>query len=176
MQRSPRSPTARYNPGTRTRVDLLLLVLVALPGMSGCLNPTPPGGAAAASATAAPDAEATQSAPAISPGEPLSAAQRKISSPLLQAIRQRLGPAGASPALETGVQIDAQGGTVVDITAHVSDELLAKLETLGAEILDAVPRFRSIRARVPLDQIEAIAEDANVLSIQPKQEATTNLP
>ncbi len=54
--------------------------------------------------------------------------------------------------------------------------LLEKLETLGVTVLDSVPQFRSIRANAPLDQIEMIAADEDVIRVQPAQAATTNLP
>ncbi|HTO86249.1 MAG TPA: S8 family serine peptidase [Thermoanaerobaculia bacterium] len=99
-------------------------------------------------------------------------AQRKIDSNLLYAYRQSRG-LDAAPgvrALATGVSIEPDDATVVDITAVVSDTLLNALQALGAAILDVQPRARSIRARVPLSALETIAADSSVLFIQPKQQ------
>jgi len=171
MSRKYRSPGVQPH-SSRRRLDLLLLGLV-LAGGSGCMQaPQAENTSPAAVRVSAP----ARSGAALPSGEALSAARRKISSALLTAIEQSRGSAAASPPLETGVQIDSQGRTVVDITADVSDELLAKLGALGGDILDSVPQFRTIRARVPLAQLETVAAGEDVSFIQPAQEAITNLP
>lgn len=102
--------------------------------------------------------------------------QDKLDSQLLQAVKMARGEqiAEGVPTLLTDVQVDDAGRTVVDITAHVSDALLENLRALGAEIESAFPRFRSIRAEVPLDKLEAIAALPEVIFIMPKQIPTTN--
>lgn len=99
------------------------------------------------------------------------ATERKLSSRLLYALKQsrNQGVAAGISALQTGVEA---GATIeVDITANVSAALLSRLKSRGIVVLDVVARFRSIRARVPLDQLEAIAGDVDVKYVQPKQEA-----
>ncbi|MCP9494034.1 MAG: CSLREA domain-containing protein [Pyrinomonadaceae bacterium MAG19_C2-C3] len=102
--------------------------------------------------------------------------QDKLDSQLLQAVKMARGEqiADGVPTLLTDVKVDDAGRTVVDITAHVSDALLENLRALGVEIESAFPRFRSIRAEVPLDKLEAIAAFPEVIFIMPKQIPTTN--
>jgi hypothetical protein len=104
----------------------------------------------------------------------LTPAQEKIDSNLLAAIKQSRGEAGDQPQ-QNGVQVDADGRTVVDITAFVTPALIDRLNELGAEVLFSSTRFRSIRARIALNQVETIAAQPDVVFIQPKQEGTTQL-
>jgi Subtilase family/PKD-like domain len=103
-------------------------------------------------------------------------AQRKIGSNLILASRMYRGlPAVQGvPTVQTGVAVDAVGGTVVDIRANVDDALLERIHDLGGEVLDYHIPFRSIRARVPLAALETLAADPKVIFIAPKQEARTN--
>lgn len=107
--------------------------------------------------------------------EARSPAQQKIDSNLLFTLRQSRGQAVANgvQSLETGVAVNANGMTEVDITAQVSQPLLDKLARLGVKVLSQHAAFNSIRALVPLDQLETIAEDKAIIFIQPKQEAMT---
>jgi hypothetical protein len=99
-------------------------------------------------------------------------AQRKIDSNLLAAYRQAqdLPMASGAGVLDTGIELDATDSTIVDITAHVGDGLLSRLETLGATIISAYPAFRSVRASVPIDHIQTIAGWEEVIFVQPRQE------
>jgi hypothetical protein len=105
-----------------------------------------------------------------------SRAQRKIDSQLLFAMKARRGEPITSEvkSLELNVEIGDVGQTVVDISTTSAVELLPKLDDLGAQILSAVPRSGSVRARVPLESLEQIAELPEVVFIQPKQMAYTN--
>ncbi len=96
-------------------------------------------------------------------------AERKLDSNLLYAARQRRGldAAAGVRTLETGIPVDPAGTTEVDITAAVDEGLRARLEKLGAAVLEAHPRFRTVRARVPLAALEAVAGDPAVLFVQP---------
>ena len=62
----------------------------------------------------------------------------------------------------------------VDISANVNDNLLARIKSHGAEVVSADAPSHSIRARVPLGQIELIAADPDVLFITPALAPTTN--
>src|SRR5206468_578867 len=65
------------------------------------------------------------------------------------------------------------GQTVVDVTARVSGPLLAAIQEAGATVLDARTRGNSIRARLPIAALEAIAGLPDVVFIQPAQLAFT---
>lgn len=104
--------------------------------------------------------------------ESRNAAQRKIDSRLLYAMRQGKGldAAPGVPSLQTGIAVDAAQTTEVHITADVTAPLLESLRTLGARILDAYPFARSIRARVPISALETIAADPAVYFVGPKHQ------
>lgn len=98
-------------------------------------------------------------------------AQRKIDSQLLYASKMLRGVAIASgvPTLEVNVGADPAGRVVVDISANVNDELLGILDRMGAETSHVFPQYRTLRAKVQLDQLEEIAALPQVRFIQPKQ-------
>jgi hypothetical protein len=102
-------------------------------------------------------------------------AQRKLDSNLLWKIKQlQRDPITLTVAgLRADVPLDVGGQTEVDITAEVSDALLAQIRAVGGAIESSFPEYRSIRARVPLLQVERIAALSDVIFIQPKQAATT---
>src|SRR5262249_13052791 len=68
-----------------------------------------------------------------------SPAQQKIDSNLLYATRQSLGlPAVAGVAvLRTGVDLESDGRTVVDVSARVTDDLLAQIRKSGGAVLSS---------------------------------------
>src|SRR6266403_748964 len=78
------------------------------------------------------------------------ATQKKISSKLIYTSRmlQGLPAAPDVPSLETGVDVDADGNVLVDITADVTDSFLAQLKEQGASIYGSYPAYRSVRALV----------------------------
>jgi Calx-beta domain/Domain of unknown function (DUF4214) len=98
--------------------------------------------------------------------------QNKINSQLLYALKRRNNdPAMASlKSLVIGADVDANGRTLVDITANVSDSLLNTLKAGGATIMDSLPEYRSVRAEISLDSLEAIAASPDVIYIMPAQE------
>ena len=94
-------------------------------------------------------------------------AQRKIGSDLLtRAAAVAAGPpppdrqarADAAP----GVAPPAAPAVLVDIRADVTPALLARIRDLGGTVVNSVPRYRAIRARLPLAGLEPLAERADV--------------
>jgi len=132
-------------------------------------------GAAVKSATAIGPSAARQVASLLQDKQSRTAAQKKISSKLIYTARmlQGLPAAPDVPSLETGVDVDADGNVLVDITADVTDSLLAQLKEQGASIYGSFPIYRSIRALVPVARLESIASLPDVIFIGPKQEAMT---
>jgi hypothetical protein len=104
-----------------------------------------------------------------------SPAQRKIGSQLLYTARMRRGLAAAPgvSALRTDVDVDAEGRALVDLHADVTPRLLAQIGALGGSVASAHPGLRSVRARVPLGALEAIAELDEVGSLRPADRAYT---
>ncbi len=92
-----------------------------------------------------------------------------MSSHLVLAAKRHLGKpmAAGMPTLRSKVWIDADGKTLVDITADVSDALVARIQALGGDVVNSIPRYGAIRARVPIAQMEALADEAAVRSIYP---------
>jgi hypothetical protein len=105
-----------------------------------------------------------------------SRAHRKIDSQLIFAMKARRGESITPevPSLELNLELGDAGQTVVDITTTSATDLLPKLDELGIQVLSSVARLGSIRARVPLDTIERLAEMPEVLFIRPRQMAYTN--
>ncbi|HST23345.1 MAG TPA: S8 family serine peptidase [Blastocatellia bacterium] len=101
--------------------------------------------------------------------------QQKIDSNLLAAIKVNRGEAIAAnaPTLQPDVKLDANGKVLVDITAKVTNGLLDQLRASGAEDVLAFKQYDSIRARVPLLQLEFLAGSPNIKSIIRAVEAQT---
>jgi len=103
-------------------------------------------------------------------------AQRKISSRLLFASRMRRGlaPAPGVPALRTSVEVAPDGTVLIDLRTEVTPRVLRQIEELGGAVESSYPRYRAVRARVPLDQLEALAGLAEVSQIRPADRAITH--
>jgi hypothetical protein len=95
-------------------------------------------------------------------------AQRKISSDLLLSRDAPRGSAilEAVPELRSGVEVDESGETVVDIKGEVTDALIARIEDVGGEVISSFPQYQAVRARLPLDRLEEVAELDEVRSIR----------
>jgi uncharacterized repeat protein (TIGR01451 family) len=95
-------------------------------------------------------------------------AQQKMSSDLLLNPRSARGSAMAPnlPELRSDVQVDTSGETLVDIKGEVTDALMARIEEVGGQVVNSFPQFGSVRAKVPIDRMEDIAELDEVRSIR----------
>jgi hypothetical protein len=102
--------------------------------------------------------------------------QRKMDSQLIYELKMRRGLmiAEGVRTLETNVLYNGQGEVSLDLNAVVSDSLLNRLKTYGAYVVNSVPEHNSIRIRLGIDKIEAIAALPEVIYIQPKQGAMTS--
>ena len=89
------------------------------------------------------------------------AAQRKLSSSLLAAGRTVPG----QPAVDKVV--------TVDIRADVTPAVLERIRALGGTVLNSVPKYRAIRARLPLTALESLATLEAVQTIRPADQAHT---
>jgi hypothetical protein len=98
--------------------------------------------------------------------------QQKIDSQLLYAL-QKTHKTGSSTELRPTVKIDSSGNVLVDIDAKVTDSLLGNIKHVGGKILNSFPRDHTVRAKLPLAQVEFIAGLPEVKFIQPAVEATT---
>jgi uncharacterized repeat protein (TIGR01451 family) len=103
--------------------------------------------------------------------------QRKMDSRLVHASKKQRG-VKLDPklqAFEKRIAVPADGLQMIDIRCEVTDGLIADLKARGGEIIASVPRFRSIRARLPLAQVEAIALRDDVQFITPAVQAMTHV-
>jgi hypothetical protein len=102
--------------------------------------------------------------------------QRKIHSGLLMSIKRQRSDAlfNALPTLRTSGFVNRDGTALVDITADVDDALIEAIEAAGGSIVNSHPRFRAVRATVPLDAVEGIAARPEVTNIRAADRAITN--
>ena len=102
-------------------------------------------------------------------------AQRKLDSRLLDARRMAGGvPVSDSPRGGPVPGADALKKPVtVDIRADVTPEILERIRALGGRVINSVPRYRSIRAQLPLGAVETLAELEAVQSIRTADKAVT---
>jgi subtilisin family serine protease len=104
-----------------------------------------------------------------------SPAQRKISSHLLHASKMRRGVriARGIPTLRTGIDVAKDGTTLVDLRTEVTTGVLQRIADLGGSVVNRYPQHRTIRARIPLEQVEALAALPEVRSIRPSERGFT---
>src|ERR1043166_6257562 len=103
-------------------------------------------------------------------------AQRKMDSQLVYAVKQSRNEviAAGVAQLHIGAKVEADGSIIVDIRAGVAQALLDEIANRGGKVIDSVPQFREVRARVPLHQIEALAARADIDFIRPAVRAMTH--
>ena len=62
----------------------------------------------------------------------------------------------------------------VDIRADVTPEVLGRIRALGGTVINSVPKYRAIRAQLPLVAVQPLAALSAVQSIRPADEAVTH--
>ncbi|HST20832.1 MAG TPA: neuroendocrine convertase 1, partial [Blastocatellia bacterium] len=152
---------------------LLSFVIMALPGVRARFT------AAAQPQKGSAESQISESAQLqikalLDEKESRTPAQQKIDSQLIYAGKMYRGQSIAAgiPTLEVNVGLESDGRVVVDITANVIDEkLLAGIKAAGGEVLIVSEPYRSIRAKLPINQLETIAGFSQVRFIQPEQKA-----
>ena len=101
-------------------------------------------------------------------------AQRKVSSRLLDAGSKPPARASAEARADVTDTAVPQGLVTVDIRADVTPAVLARIRALGGTIINSVPKYRAIRARLPLAALERLATLEAVQSIRPAERPITN--
>jgi hypothetical protein len=102
-------------------------------------------------------------------------AQQKVSSRLLHEQRARRGVTSAAEAsLRRTIAITTDGVVTVDIRADVTPALLQRIGDVGGAVVNAVPGYRAVRARLPLDAVETIAELSEVQFIRAAEQMVTS--
>jgi hypothetical protein len=152
---------------------LLSFVIMALPGVRARVT------AAAQPQKGSAESQISESAQLqikalLDEKESRTPAQQKIDSQLIYAGKMYRGQSIAAgiPTLEVNVGLESDGRVVVDMTANVIDEkLLAGIKAAGGEVLIVSEPYRSIRAKLPINQLETIAGFSQIRFIQPEQKA-----
>ena len=165
-----------------TVLALLLLLGLVLGGVPAFADGPPPG-------TADRQIEAL-----LASKEQRTPAQRKVSSQLLntasnsqlaEAAGSRQPPEAEGSRQPRGTVASARQQAVgpdsvaelelvtVDIRANVTAAVLARIRALGGTVINSVPKFRAIRAQLPLTAVEPLAALRAVQFIRPADEAVT---
>lgn len=178
MQTQPKPNRGNVTRSSQPMSRMLALILVALALGAGAVGWH---FASTASAQEAQKPQLSQTAlrqiaALMQEKEGRSPAQQKIDSQLLYKLKQKRGEdiAPGLPRLAVNVPEDAAGKVLVDIRARVTPELLAAIRQLDGQVVYAFEAFNTIRARVPLTRLEAIAEANEVKFIQRAREPYTS--
>ena len=102
-----------------------------------------------------------------------SGAALKMDSQLIYELKMQNGQpiANGINYLETDLPYTWDGRTILDVKAHVTPDLLARVAALGGEVLWS--NGESLRVQVLLDHVEALAAHPDVSFVQPRQDAVT---
>jgi subtilisin-like proprotein convertase family protein len=103
-------------------------------------------------------------------------AQKKVDSQLLYSARQRRkGTVGFGlNALKPAVRFEADGRVLVDLRANTSPALIAFIKSSGGLVVNSFRTYSSVRALVPLELVEVLAQRPDVRSVRPAARARTN--
>ncbi|MDG4553115.1 MAG: S8 family serine peptidase [Candidatus Competibacter sp.] len=144
-------------------LSVLGLIVVLAPGIMGVAEAQQP----KPDASLSPEAIAQMSA-LLQEKAARTPTQRKIDSALLYELkRQRHDPLlSRVPMLRSNVEVAADGSVLVDIKATVADELLNQIKASAGTVINSFPQYDAIRAKIPLDQVEALATLPGVRSIR----------
>jgi hypothetical protein len=102
------------------------------------------------------------------------AAQKKIDSQLLYALKQKRGETKGVPTARIELDLDEKGRVLVDIAANVTTELKAQIQKLGGAVISDDARYRTIRARLTIEKLELLAKRNDVRFIAPAAQAMNN--
>ncbi|MHB8811067.1 MAG: S8 family peptidase [Desulfobulbaceae bacterium] len=96
-------------------------------------------------------------------------AQKKMSSQLVLAGKASRGELRGTSLETVKPQVNgaADGTVLVDIKATVTPALLAEIEKMGGRIVNSHAEYDAIRAHVPLEFVETLAEEEGVRFIRP---------
>ena len=102
------------------------------------------------------------------------AAQKKIDSQLLYALKQKRGETRGVPTERINIDLDQKGRALVDINANVTPGIRAIIRKLGGQVISDDARYRAIRARLALEKLEELANRKDVSFIAPAAQAMNN--
>jgi len=95
------------------------------------------------------------------------AAEKKIDSQLLYALKQKRGETEGVPTEPIRLELDEKGRTLVDITTNVTPQVVSQIRKLGGAIVSSYERYHTMRARLALEKLDALATLKDVKFIAP---------
>ena len=101
-------------------------------------------------------------------------AQKKIDSQLLYALKQKRGETRGVPTERIKIELDQKGRALVDITAKVSPQVTSQIRKLGGTVISEDGYYHTIRARLALEKLEALAALKDVSFIAPFAQSMNN--
>ncbi len=95
-------------------------------------------------------------------------AQHKMDSQLIYAAKQLRGvPIAAGVTnLQIHVRYETDGRMLIDVNGAVTKDVVAVIEAAGGTVVSRFPKFRTLRALLPIGQIETVAALGDVRSIR----------
>lgn len=102
------------------------------------------------------------------------AAQKKIDSQLLYALKQKRGETKGVPTDRVNIELDQKGRALVDITAKISPQVSNQVRKLGGIVISEEPQYHTMRARLALEKLEALAGRKDVSFIAPAAQSMNN--
>jgi hypothetical protein len=104
------------------------------------------------------------------------AALRKLDGQIVLALKQSRGqpPFDKPTSLEPDIPIKDAGRVLVDMEAAVSKDLLDQIVIAGGQVISGATTATTLRAMVPLLQLETLAGRADVKSIAPARLSITS--
>ena len=151
--------------GKRINILIALMALVIVGAVKGQSRAQQPSAQAGGES---PGTASRQIEVLLGTKEQRTPAQRKVSSQLLDARRAAVAArrqAKGAAAVDELVKMD--------IRADVTPAVLARIRALGGTVINSVPRYRAIRARLPLVAVEKLAALDAVQSIRAADVAVT---
>jgi hypothetical protein len=108
--------------------------------------------------------------------ESRSPADRKLDSQLIYELKMRAGAqvARGLQTIEADVPYATDGHAVLDVKANLTPALMEGLARLGAEILSTSAAESALRIHIGIDRVQELAAMADVVFVQPRQDATTS--
>ena len=164
--------------GARPEVAARPVLPPRFPAASPAAAPRSRGRAAAAGRFAGGQSADEQIAALLAAKAQRTPAQRKVGSLLLDFVEAGVPLTAAVPdadVLDAPVALRGHYNAVpVDIRADVTPDVVTRIRALGGTVVNSVPRYRSIRARLPLSAVEPLATLDAVRSIRRADEVTTH--
>jgi hypothetical protein len=101
---------------------------------------------------------------------------KKLDAQIVLALKKSRGepPFDKPTSLEPDIPIKDGSSVLIDLDSTVSDDLLTQIALIGGKVVTSPDPAHTIRAMVPLSQLETLAGRADVKSISPARPSITS--